>query len=70
MWPVAATAIAAIGMAAAGTVAAVHSGTVPPGIAIALQHVPVGTHAHAVLEALQQAFSSGTHPSPASHPGR
>lgn len=69
MWPIAATVVAAVGMVA-GAAAAVHTGTVPPGIVNALQHVPTDTHAHAVLEALQQAFASGTHPSATHHPGQ
>jgi hypothetical protein len=70
MWPAAATALAAIGMATAGAAVAVHSGIVPPGIATAMQSVPTWTHAHSVLESLQSAFAGGTHPSPANHPGR
>ena len=64
MSAVAAKVLATIGIATAGMVAAAHSGTVPPGIVQALQHVPTWTHAHTVLESLQQAFSSGTHPRP------
>jgi hypothetical protein len=68
MWPAAVAALAAIGMATASTVVAVHSGVAPPGIAIAMQNVPAGTHANSVLGLLQQAFASGTTPSPANHP--
>ena len=70
MWPIAVTALAAVGVAAAGTAVAVHTGVAPPGIATALQHVPTWTHAHSVLESLKQMFASGKHPSPANHPGQ
>ncbi len=56
---------------AAGT-AVVTTGVVPPGIEVALQHVPAWTHAHSVLEGLQQAFANGGHPGkghPTSTPG-
>ncbi len=51
----------AAGAVAAGT-AVVTTGVVPNGLEVALQHVPAWTHAHSVLESLQQAFSGGNHP--------
>ncbi len=68
MSAVAVKVLAGLGIAVAGAVGAAHAG-VAPGIAVALNHVPTWTHAHSVLQSIQNAFSSGQHPgSPSGHP--
>ncbi len=68
MSAVAVKVLAAVGVTVAGAAAAAHTG-VAPGIADALNQVPTWTHAHSVLQAIQQAFQSGQHPgSPSGHP--
>jgi hypothetical protein len=50
--------VAVAGTAVAGYALAVHAG-VAPGISVAISHVPVWTHAHAVLTALAQRLGLG-----------
>ncbi|HLY76796.1 MAG TPA: hypothetical protein VKT21_02790 [Thermoplasmata archaeon] len=68
MSAVAVKVLAGLGIAVAGTVTAAHTGFAP-GIATALSNVPTWTHAHSVLEAIQNSFASGQHPgSQSGHP--
>lgn len=60
--------LAGLGIAVAGVAGAAHTGAAP-GIATALGHVPTWTHAHTVLQSIQNAFASGHHPGfPSGHP--
>ncbi len=65
MSAVAAKVLAGLGIAVAGAAGVAQVGGAP-GIAVALSHVPVWTHAHSVLQAIQSAFAAGHHPGPPS----
>lgn len=68
MSAVAVKVLAGLGVAVAGAVGVAHAGAVP-GITTALNHVPTWTHAHSVLQMIQNAFASGHRPgSPSGHP--
>lgn len=66
MLPAVTTKVLVVGATGASVAAAVATGGVA-GITNALSHVPVATHAHAVLDAILHAFQSGARPT---HPGR
>lgn len=68
MSAVAVKVLAGLGIAVASAAGAAHSGFAP-GLATAFGHIPTWTHAHSVLENLQNAFGSGQHPAgPSGHP--
>jgi hypothetical protein len=66
MSTVAVKVLAGLGIAVAGAVGAAHAGAAP-GLATALEHVPVWTHAHTVLQTIQNSFGPGHQPGSPGH---